>query len=211
MTPEQVLDKIKKCLALSKSSNEHEAGQAMKHAQVLMKKHNINIASVEVNMTSVKVNKNPARWILYLASIVSNATGTRVINSHMQDFQFFGVENNAEIAVYMFEVLKRQCTHARKQYLKTISDYSTTTKNKYAESFCVGWVKSVSVLVDEFVNSEEDDNKIEAAIKAKYNNLRAVNSRRKAVNSEAYYSGVDSGKNAQLYHGMNGESQKLLR
>lgn len=89
MTPEQVLDKIKKCLALSKSSNEHEAGQAMKHAQVLMKKYNINIASVEVNMTSVKVNKNPARWILYLASIVSNATGTKVIHSHTQDFQFF--------------------------------------------------------------------------------------------------------------------------
>lgn len=211
MTPEQVLDKIKKCLALSKSSNEHEAGQAMKHAQVLMKKHNINIASVEVNMTSVKVNKTPSQWILYLASVVSNATGTRVINSHMQEFQFFGVESNAEIAVYMFDVLKRQCTYARKQYLKTISDYRTTAKNKYAESFCVGWVKSVSVLVDEFVNSEEDNKKIDAAINAKYNNLRHVKSRKKTVSAEAYYSGVDSGKNAQLYHGMNGESQKLLR
>ena len=211
MTPEQVLDKIKKCLALSKSSNEHEAGQAMKHAQALMKKHNINIASVEVNMTSVKVNKKPSRWIIYLASVVANATGTRVINSHMQEFQFFGVESNAEIAVYMFDVLKRQCTHVRKQYLKTISNYSTTTKNKYAESFCVGWVKSVSVLVDEFVNSEEDTKKIDAAINAKYNNLRTANSRKKTVNAEAYYSGVDSGKNAQLYHGMNGERQKLLR
>ncbi len=211
MTPEQVLDKIKKCLALSNSSNEHEAGQAMKHAQALMKKHNINIASVEVNMTSVKVNKNPSRWILYLASIVSNATGTKVINSHTQEFQFFGVESNAEIAVYMFDVLKRQCTRARREYLKTISTYSTTTKDKYADSFCVGWVKSVSVLVDEFVNSEEDNKKIEAAIRAKCVNLRIVNSRRKSVNAEAYYSGVDSGKNAQLYHGMNGESQKLLR
>ena len=75
----------------------------------------------------------------------------------------------------------------------------------------MGWVKSVSVLVDEFVNSEEDNKKIEAAIKAKYNNLRNANSRRKTVSAEAYYSGVDSGKNAQLYHGMNGERQKLLR
>lgn len=211
MTPEQVLDKIKKCLALSKSSNEHEAGQAMKHAQVLMKKHNISIASVDVNMTSAKVNKNPSQWIRCLASVVSNATGTRVINSRMQEFQFFGVESNAEIAVYMFDVLKRQCTRARREYLKTISNYSTTTKNKYAESFCAGWVKSVSVLVDEFVNSEEDNKKIEAAIKAKYNNLRNAKSGKKSVNAEAYYSGVDSGKNAQLYHGMNGERQKLLR
>ena len=211
MTPEQVLDKIKKCLALSKSSNEHEAGQAMKHAQALMKKYNINLASVEVNMNSVKVNKKPARWVIYLASVVSLATGTRVIHSHLQELQFFGVESNAEIAVYMFEVLKRQCTRARREYLKTISTYSTTTKDKYADSFCVGWVKSVSVLVDEFVNSEDDNKKIEAAIRAKCVNLRIVNARRRTVNAEAYYSGVDSGKNAQLYHGMNGESQKLLR
>lgn len=162
-------------------------------------------------MNSVKVNKKPARWIIYLASVVSLATGTRVIHSHLQEFQFFGVESNAEIAVYMFEVLKRQCTRAHREYLKTISNYSTTTKDKYAESFCVGWVKTVSVLVDEFVNSEEDNKKIEAAIRAKCVNLRTVNSRRRTVNAEAYYSGVDSGKNAKLYHGMNGESQKLLR
>ena len=38
MDKQAVLEKIKQCLALSKSANEHEAAQAMKQAQALMKK-----------------------------------------------------------------------------------------------------------------------------------------------------------------------------
>jgi hypothetical protein len=36
MDKKNILEKIKKCMALSKSSNEHEAAQEMKQAQVLI-------------------------------------------------------------------------------------------------------------------------------------------------------------------------------
>ncbi|UCU92660.1 DUF2786 domain-containing protein [Hydrogenophaga taeniospiralis] len=36
MTRDEALKKIKKCLALSRSANEHEAAAALRHAQKLM-------------------------------------------------------------------------------------------------------------------------------------------------------------------------------
>lgn len=38
MDNKTALEKIKKCLALSKSANEHEATQALKQAQALMQR-----------------------------------------------------------------------------------------------------------------------------------------------------------------------------
>lgn len=46
MNKEKVLDKIKKCLALSQSANEHEAAQALKQAQALMEKYEVNAVDV---------------------------------------------------------------------------------------------------------------------------------------------------------------------
>ena len=42
MNKQKALEKIKKCLALSKSANEHEAAQALKQAQALMRLHQID-------------------------------------------------------------------------------------------------------------------------------------------------------------------------
>ncbi|MFC0020178.1 DUF2786 domain-containing protein [Neisseria gonorrhoeae] len=41
MDKEKVLDKIKKCLALGRSANEHEAAQALRQAQALMEKYKV--------------------------------------------------------------------------------------------------------------------------------------------------------------------------
>lgn len=49
MDKEKVLDKIKKCLALGKSANEHEAAQALKQAQALMPKYEISDADVALS------------------------------------------------------------------------------------------------------------------------------------------------------------------
>ena len=46
MDKEKALDKIKKCLALSRSANEHEAAQALKHAQALMDKYGVRVRAL---------------------------------------------------------------------------------------------------------------------------------------------------------------------
>ena len=52
MDKERILEKIKKCLALSKSANEHEAAQALKQAQALMREY--GITDIEVELSAVK-------------------------------------------------------------------------------------------------------------------------------------------------------------
>ena len=52
MNKEKILDKIKKCLALSKSANEHEAAQALKQAQALMEKYEVNAVDIALSEVS---------------------------------------------------------------------------------------------------------------------------------------------------------------
>ena len=54
MDKQAILEKIKKCLALSKSANEHEAAQAMKQAQALMKKYEVDAVDVALSEVSEK-------------------------------------------------------------------------------------------------------------------------------------------------------------
>lgn len=49
MDKAKVLEKIKKCLALSKSANEHEAAQALKQMQALMREYGISDADVALS------------------------------------------------------------------------------------------------------------------------------------------------------------------
>ena len=54
MDKEKVLDKIKKCLALGESANEHEAAQAIRQAQILMKKYGVSEIDVELSAVTEK-------------------------------------------------------------------------------------------------------------------------------------------------------------
>lgn len=50
MIDKRIIDKIHKCLALGKSSNEHEAAAAMRQAQKLMEMHDISEREVELSV-----------------------------------------------------------------------------------------------------------------------------------------------------------------
>ena len=55
MDKKKVLDKIKKCLALGQSANEHEAAQALKQAQALMEKYEVNAADIDLSQVSEQI------------------------------------------------------------------------------------------------------------------------------------------------------------
>ena len=57
MNKEDVIKKIKKCLRLSASSNEHEAETALRQARALMEKYGID----DAEMAAQKKQKNAAK------------------------------------------------------------------------------------------------------------------------------------------------------
>lgn len=65
MDKQTALAKIKKCLALSKSANEHEAAQALKHAQFLMSEFGLtelDVSLAEVSEERIKATLTVPQW-----------------------------------------------------------------------------------------------------------------------------------------------------
>ena len=64
---DKILDKIKKCLALSSSSNEHEAAIALRQAQKLMELHGISDIDVKAAQAQEKLSTEEISKFLYTA------------------------------------------------------------------------------------------------------------------------------------------------
>lgn len=129
MTKKEAIDKIKKCFALSASSNEHEAATALRQAQSLMEKFNIDdqdmlAAGVSAQFAKSAATKKPVIWEAVLANMVSKAFGCEIVFQSPLFFEggkyhFIGCGPSPEIAVYAFNVLLRQLKKQRAAYIKT--------------------------------------------------------------------------------------------
>ena len=78
MTREQVIEKVRKCLELAKSENEHEAFSAMQFARKLLAKHNLEMSDVEIeieNDSNEVINEcvfeTKKKGILIIANVVA--------------------------------------------------------------------------------------------------------------------------------------------
>ncbi len=167
---DKILAKIKKCLALAKSSNPNEAAIALKQAQALMAEYNINQSDVvfsdvgEAHSSSQSTFKR-AKWDHYLVYIVSCAFGCKAFIDHeYKNYKmhsmvlFIGVGVSAELAAYTYNVLKRQILKAREQYSKTaLKRIIRKNKTARADQFCLGWVHAVKKQVQDFANPEHEE------------------------------------------------------
>ena len=187
MTPDQnaekMMAKIKKCLALSASSNPGEAAAAMRQAKALMAKLNVNEADVE--MSEIAENSAPmktmahgrvALWEGALASVVGdafscisfvkygrNSKGKAVSSGAC--FVFAGRKSDSQIAAYTFDVLSRKCVSMRRKWMKEnlpstrpeegICGISKAAATNAGNAFAQGWVKQIQDKVEAFANPDK--------------------------------------------------------
>lgn len=86
MADPKTIDRIQKLLRLAESSNVHEAATAAAHAQELMERHRIDLASIRSDADAIEDHGDrplvacarPPRWRVLLASAVAEASGCRV-------------------------------------------------------------------------------------------------------------------------------------
>lgn len=81
---DRIIDKVKKCIALSKSDNPHEAAAALRQAQALMRKHGIDeagIAASEISAADVEHKSGntarPPAWETMLMMLIGTAFGCK--------------------------------------------------------------------------------------------------------------------------------------
>lgn len=218
MTPEEkdkIISKIKRCLALSKSSNEHEAATALRQASSMMQKYGIDEDDIEASdINSVeaetKFGKNPATYQIMLSNLICKLFGCKAyfVQNRFRNskFAFLGEEMYATIASYAFDVLHAQLTRARKEYMRTELKGMVYSKNKRAraEVFCQGWISAVKSKVENIMPPKTNLPLIEMIYKdiALGGTLKASKTDINAVVPNDYYAGRDAGKKAVLHSAM---------
>ena len=171
---ERVIRKIKRCLALSISSNENEAATAMRQAQALMREYRLTELDVrlsdvdEVPSEKSRANRRPT-WDRHLSSIVAQVFGVRPLSyrhwcetsgRRVDRALFVGVSPAPQIAIYAYEALLVKLTLARREYVALVrsgkrrSDYSPETAGDH---FALAWVSAVQGKLHELLPSGEED------------------------------------------------------
>jgi len=227
MSREEAILKIKKCLALSKSSNENEAATALRMAQSLMKEFQVDPDLLDIIEASCesKATKTPQAWEASLVMTIARAMQCKPIFSTgssswgiKASWTFIGVDPAPEVASYTFDVLYRQVIRSRKNFIETTLKRVTVKKNKVARAdlFCEGWVASVKHLITD-LNIEVPTNTNERIKKHMDQSRGELSSftpkdrnKGKAFNDRAandYHAGKQSGKSAKLNQAMNAGEQ----
>lgn len=225
---DRIIDKIKKCLALSKSSNEHEAQAALRQAQKLMQMHDVSEAEVhaseaEEHRTRAGAISKPSKWENYLAGTVSRAFGCEVILTYNVagnhgEWAFVGCAPSVEIAKYAFDVMFRKVKRARADYIKgKLKRCGPANRTRRADLFCEGWVLAATRAIEAFKGTPEQLRAIECFKAAKYTNLTDVKAtdrnagRNLSVREEGdHWAGYNDGRDAELNRGIGGSSPELL-
>lgn len=220
----KVIEKIKKCLALAASSNEHEASAAMRQAQKLMEKHGLTSTDVELSSIKSKEQKisnsrSLPRYQHMLINMIKEAFGvdavhesTNVMGRWKSNARFIGVEEAPELAGYAFDVLRRQLERDRKVYLSTLKRCKRPTKVRRGDLFAESWVMKARQKVQKLQVPEHHSNLITQWKANEYDQLgegKAINRTDKLVRNDytASLLGAEAGAAAQLNPGMSGASQ----
>ena len=175
MDKNKALDKIKKCLALSKSANANEAATALRQAQALMAKFNLTEADVELQGygfsqvdVPIQANKKKIPVVLStLINIIEKAFGVQPIISYrigVSDtsyrIKYMGPKHRLEMAAYAHTVVYRAMEAAWRDHLKA-HPYLRGERSART-SFQIGWLYEVENKVDAIGFTEEE----KAAMKA---------------------------------------------
>lgn len=228
---DSILRKIRKCLALSASSNEHEAAAALRQAQKLMAEYGVNeatLAGADVGTADAESQRctQPAGWEHMLAHMVAGVFGCQLIFrpgyfvEHARSlskrgcFVYIGLKTHVELAAYAHAVLRRQIEKGRVTHLDEYGWRYGTRGEKIAAgtAYCEGYIASVrskvSALVVEPLHQQAIDGKKRELLG---DNSRPMKAPKRGFNADAYWQGVEGGKNASLHRPMNGgEALKQL-
>ena len=216
MNKEKILDKIKKCLALSKSANEHNAAQALKQAQALMEKYEVNAVDIALSEVSEqgadrRMAFTLANWQWGVANMLADIFGCQSYQRG-KTMMFYGIGNRAEISAYAFDVVYRQISADRRKFLKNCRARKQAHRTYLADRFCEGWLTGALGTVKKFEMSAEEKAVMDGYVKKEHPDMVEARTRdaklsilkRSKMEYEALVQGMESGKQVQLHHAMNG-------
>ncbi|MFC3442562.1 DUF2786 domain-containing protein [Sphingobium rhizovicinum] len=220
MTRQELLAKIRKCLAMSKSANEHEAAAALATVRRLMDQYGLDQADVDlIDAGESRVKGSgawtPTQWETLLATTVARAIPTTAISCGDSGWAFVGLSPNPEIASYAFGTLYRQLKRARTAYMATALKRVKTARRKTAraDAYCEGWVIAVHHKIAALYPQAEMSDIVRAYIAHRFKTV-ALSPRSTAASGGVAENdrdrGWDAGRKVELNHAVGSTRQELL-
>jgi len=209
-----MIEKIKKLLALSESSNPHEAELALRKANVLMQEHQIThidlIPKQEVTHSDIEeVTRQHYRWASTLASACAQLFDCISLNTtHPKGFRFIGSEEHIvcahQLFWHLFEAWKGMCK----------TDYQAdrpSDRKMYRKSHGLGFANTIAKRVLLLRDERHDailkatgtdlvvvkDHKVKSYMYDTFN-IQTLKSRSLITNSSGYSRGQVSGQKVSL-------------
>ncbi len=225
----QILLKIKKCFALGKSPEPHEATQAIKQAKKLMEKYKISINDIEmsdigeVGTLAGKLRSLP-RYQHFLINVVKEAfnceavleTDVIIMDGWVNIVKFIGINPDPQIASYTYEVLLKQLITARKHYIAGLrKNLKKQTKTRRGDLFAEAWVGSIA---EKLTVSKNPNKRIKTLINKwmanNYPDMREASARKPKFlgrgDSDALHSGAESGRHAKINQGVEKSERRAI-
>lgn len=220
-----LLARIKKCLALGKSSNPHEAAAAMRQAKKLMEMAGVTVEDVALaGITDVNLDlpsKTLPRWHHVLISIVASGFGCECMMTRSffgEPFvHFIGTAARVEVASYAYTVLRRQIMGARKIFIAGLSkNCKTRSKTLRADSYCEGFVLALRGKVQALTLPEDERKLLDGYMHKHHPDLKNAKCARdddkaekeRAQQPDYRYQGYCDGQNATLHHAVEGSTHR---
>ena len=224
-----MIEKITKLLAMAKhsASNETEATTALRQAEAMMRKYDIQYADVEAQ----KIEKDDlqkgftgetrnSKWVWSLAWAASYLTSTMPYKKG-KEIIFCGVKEDVQVALLMHDYLVGVTENISSKYRGKFDSVFSVREQR--QSFKIGMVSMITKRAKEIQKEREDE--ITAAsvassgkdlivikqslIKDKFN-LSYQKARATYISdSSAYYKGREEGKSVGLNHQVNGSKDKM--
>lgn len=226
METNPVIEKIRKLLALSNSSNEHEAALAASHAQRLLSEHNLAMADITTEQKPEKADKIETdaaktlpKWLRHLTAGVSNAFDCQAVHHPANGkLTFIGVGADVQIAAYTFSYLDRSVRMLCSSYMKQHAASAVTGRHRelMRQSYYLGAVSTINRMLDAQKKATPvtpgalvpvKEGLIRQAM-GEIGKIRTMHSRRSYINSGAYTQGQTDGSQVGIRAGVEGGMKK---
>ena len=193
------IEKIRKCLRLSASSNPNEAAAALRQAQAMMRELGIeDPASLEIGSAQV-ITKEGFKGCVYLYQLVSMLMALlgvdaiispgNGISRRRANVQYIGPESRVQIAVYIHKVLDRAVNKAWKSLRGDMKQ-----RQGARQTFRLSFLAVVGDKLEKFRMTDDEKRGIELYVAAKYPALKYYEAKNNLRNDEAGVMGVVAGR-----------------
>lgn len=221
MERNKAMDKIEKCINLSKSSVPAEAAAALRQAQKLMQIHGITEAELgmvgyahEKVSVPIQANKKLPIALSNLISLIARSFGVRpVIGSEVRvsdvsyTVTYFGPKDRVQLSCYAHVVVYRALEAAWRQHL---ADHPYLKGERGARAgFQLGWLDAVESTVEAFVVTDDEKIGTDLVVKETFPTLVKIKTNDIKVDVESLNAGAEAADGFSLHRPVVSERLKI--